>query len=456
MAGPVPYAGSAEHQRSKKKKKKGSFLGSGGLFGGIANSGGGFLSQTPKQHAGSLAELIEKQAASQKRQAEAAAMANGGGVGDPYQNLQDQLFAAINGVQVAPTPLAELTKMAQQQVGAQFDPQIHALMAQMGVHENRAEKSQKTARDMYGGLSKDYLAELPALTQQFKSEDNATDARYNQAQGQMNDEYQKQAAQQNAVLKQLGISAAQGDSSQQARDDQAYFQGQMETDQQQARNALDEQQMAAQTYQRNMGDSAKMAGENTAQDIRGQLDDYLTQADSQVNSLQGQRSSAVAALISQMQSQDAQNAQTQSQNQVDNLMKMFNFQLAAQKASDSAAAKSSDTSSSPFGGGGISLTTGLEGASNYLANQYPDQPILAKNLMTQLNDVLSNKNVVQGKYVLDPGDPAMGKSPKYSDVGQEYMMDLLRREFEKEGNRYSSGDINSTMNALLAYLGKLR
>jgi hypothetical protein len=50
----------------------------------------------------------------------------------------------------------------------------------------------------------------------------------------------------------------------------------------------------------------------------------------------------------------------------------------------------------------------------------------------------------------------MGKAPKYSDVGQEYMMDLLRREFEKEQGRYGTGDINATMAALQAYLGKLR
>ena len=102
------------------------------------------------------------------------------------------------------------------------------------------------------------------------------------------------------------------------------------------------------------------------------------------------------------------------------------------------------------------MTSGIPGAQNYLASQYPDQPILAKNLMQQLNDVLSNKDVVNGKYQLTPGDPSMGKSPTYSDVGQQYMEDLLRSQFSKQNGRYSTGDINSTMAALEAYLGKLR
>jgi hypothetical protein len=167
--------------------------------------------------------------------------------------------------------------------------------------------------------------------------------------------------------------------------------------------------------------------------------------------LTGQRSGAIEALLSQMQQQDAQRVQTQSQQEFDNMMKLFNFQLSAQKEMGN-----TDANLQPKFGAEGTITSGRTGASNYLASQYPDQPILASNLMQQLNDVLANKEVTQGKFVLDPGDPAMGKAPKYSDVGQQYMEDLLRREFEKEGNRYGTGDINNTMDALLAYLGKLR
>jgi hypothetical protein len=105
-------------------------------------------------------------------------------------------------------------------------------------------------------------------------------------------------------------------------------------------------------------------------------------------------------------------------------------------------------------------TSGLPGAQNFLAQAYPDSPVLAGHLMDQLNDVLANKQVTQGKFILDPGDPQSGIAPKYSDVGQEMMMDLLRREIEKENQatpgRYGDADINNAIKALQYYLGKVR
>jgi hypothetical protein len=406
----------------------------------------------PGKQAGGLAEMIEKQAASQKRQAETKAMKNNPNLfQDPFQALQDQLFGAMNGIGVETTPLEQLRQMATQQVSAQYDPMISALKSEMGSKKKRGASSAKEARAMYGAMSQDFLSQLPALTEQFAAEDAATNQRYDQAQGQMEGEYDKQASDQDAVLKQLGVQAASQDASQQSKDDQAYFQNQMEMDQQQTMNAQDEQQLAAQSYQRDLGNNATMAGENTAQDIMGQLEEYLTQAGSQMTGLKGQRTSAIEALLGQMQAQDSQRAEDTRQKEIDNLMQMFNFQLSATKAGQSAANKASSGADGLFKG-----TSGLSGASNYLAQQYPDQPILAGNLMEQLNDVLANKDVVRGKFQLDPGDPSMGQAPKYSDVGQEKMIDILRREFTKEGDRYSNGDINNTVNALLAYMGKLR
>lgn len=436
------------HKKGKKQNKY-------GIFGGIAtNSGPAFNVGRPASEASMLAEAIEKQAANQKAQAMQNALASGMGPTDPFTALQQQLFGAANSIQVPSTPLETLRQMANQQVAAQYDPQIHALQSEMDLHANRGEKSQKKAREMYGALAQDYMSQLPQLTQQFAAEDADTNARYDKAQQQMDAEYQQQAADQDAVLKRLGVQAASQGASQQSKDDQAYFQNQSELDQQNALSALQQQQEAQSDYTRNLGNTSKMAGENVAQDIRSQLEDYLTQAGAQKTSLEGQKGAAAAALLSQMQQQDAQRVQQQSQDQFNNMMKLFNFQLSAQKASQSAANKATGGFGSGTGLSGI--TSGLQGATNYLASQYPDQPILASHLMQQLNDVLSNKNVVNGKFVLDPGDPSMGKSPKYSDVGQEYMMDLLRHQFEQQNGQYSTGDINSTMNALLAYLGKLR
>lgn len=436
------------------KKKKASKKKSGGsgwnMFDGVANPMAEMLN--PNRRASSMAEIIEKQAAAQKRQAEERALSNGAAFGNPFQMLQDQLFGAVNNINIAPTPLEQLRKMAEQQVAAQFDPMISALDQEMGTRTNRANRSQKSAREMYGSLSKDYLAQLPEMTQQFAAEDAETNQRYDQAQQQMGAEYQKNAGQQDALLKQLGIQAAAPDASQQMQEDQSYFQNQAELDQQSAISALDQQQNAQRDYQQNLGSNARMAGENLASDIGQQLEDYLGQASSQMTQLRGQRGGALAALLSQLQQQDSERVSNQRQQEFDNMMKLFNFQL---QSTNSMMDNMPQQGQTGFGAEGT-LTTGTPGARNYLASVYPDQPIMAGNLNDLLTNVLQDKNVVNGKFVLDPGDPAMGKSPKYSDVGQEYMMDLLRKQFDREGDRYGKNDINATMDALLAYLGKLR
>ncbi|WP_190221178.1 hypothetical protein [Streptomyces griseosporeus] len=421
----------------KKKKKK-------------ASGSGGSLMSLAGPDPDIIAENLERQAATQKNVA--AMKSTLTPAPSPYEMLQSQLFDAVNNINVAPTPLEQLRQMAMQQVAAQFDPQINALSRDVEIHGKRAASSAREARGMYGALAKDYLSQLPELTQQFAAEDKATDARYDQAQQQMTQQYQKQAADQEAVLRRLGIEAALPDTSQQARDDQSYFQNQMEMDQQSARNALDQQQIAQSDYTRNLGNNARMAGENTAEDFKRQFQDYAQQAGGQIATLQGQKGSAVEALLAQMQQQDAQRVSQQRQQEFDNMMKLFNFQLSATNAAQRNAAESNVQN--PFDP--TRMTTGLAGAQNYLAQAYPGQETLASNLMNQINDVLANPDVKNGKFILEPGDPAMGKAPKYADMTQEKMMELLRHEFEKEGDRYTTGDINATMNALLAYLGKTR
>lgn len=396
--------------------------------------------------AGSLAEALEKQANAQKKQAIAKSGANA--AADPISSMMNDFMQQYNSINVPQTPIEQLRKMAESQVGAQFDPMMELLKQQMSQHQTTGKRSMGEARDMYNALSSDFLGQIPQLTQQFAAEDKETNSRYDTAQSQLAQQYGDQSKQQDAVLKQLGIAAAAPDAAAQANTDQKYFQGQMETDQQASLNALNEQQLAAQNYQQNLGDTTRVAGENTAQDIRQQLADYMDQAQTQMGGLQSQRGAALAQLLQQMQGQDADNAAKQEQQQFDNLLAMSRFQLDAAKAQGKASG-----ANDLFKG-----TTGLSGAQNFLGQQYPDSPIMASNLMTQLNDVLKNKDVTNGKYQLTPGDETHG--PTYSDVGQEYMMKLLRGEIDKENQaqpgRYGTGDINNAINALLAYMGKLR
>lgn len=432
---------SGQKKMVEKNKKKAS--------GKASSDGKGLLNSTyfpDSTDPANLAQLLERQANNVQQDSQKSSLTST----DPYTALMNQIMGQYNSINVASTPYDQLKSIAEQQVGAQFDPMIALLQQQMTQHSNTAQSSANKAREMYNALGNDFLGQLPELTQQFAAEDKETNSRYDNAQKQLQQQYQSQQDQQNAVLQQLGIQAAAPDASKQAQDDQSYLQGQMEGDQQSAVNALKQQQLAQQNYTQNLGDTTKVAGENAAQDIRQQLSDYLNQAGTQMQGLQSQRGAALSSLLQQMQSQDADRVQKEEQQQFQNLMSLANFQL------DTAKAAGSDANASQLFKG----TTGLSGAQNFLAQQYPNSPVLASNLMEDLQNVLSNKDVVNGKYQLTPADPSTGKAATYSDVGQEYMVDLLRQQIEKENQqvpgRYGTADVNNAINALLAYLGKLR
>jgi hypothetical protein len=428
---------------NKAKAKAAADKVAGGGLGGVFGFLGGLGS--------SIAETIERQANAQKSAAMKANPAAGASV-NPLDRLMQDFNSQYQSINVEPTPIEQLRAMAEQQVGAQFDPMIEMLKQQMGSTTNRAQRGQGEARDMYGALSKDFLSQIPQMTQQFAQQDAETNNRYDSAQQQLQQQYGQQQQQQQALLQKLGIMAAAPDASQRSSEDQAYFQGQMETDQQQQLNAMKQQHMAAQNYQQNLGDTTRVAGENTAQDIGRQLEEYLSSANQQMGGLQAQRGSALSSLLQQMQGQASDRAAKEEQQQFDNLLNMSKFQLDATKAAQQASGSPTDML---FKG-----TSGLSGAQNFLAQQYPESPIKASGIMEMLNNVLANPDVVRGKFELSPGDPALGKSPTYSDVGQEMMMDLLRQQMEQanqqEPGRYASGDINSAINSLLAYMGKLR
>lgn len=434
--------------------------------------------------AGSLAEALERQGAVQRRMSEEN-VTNVFGPGsnqlsqmpvpqqmpqsDPVGDLLKGLFQNYNSINVAPTPLEQLQKMAEQQVGAQFDPVIAALTQQMGQKQKRGKASQSEARQMYGDLATDFLSQLPQITQQFAAEDAATNQRYDNAQQQLQDMYGQQSKAQNAVLQNLGIQAAAPDASAQAKADQQYFQGSMESEQQAALNALQQQELAQSNYQQNLGNTTRVAGENTAQDIGRMLEDYMDTANTQMTGLKGQRGSALSTLLQQLQSQDASRVSNEEQQQFQNMMALSNFQLdAARLNADTEAQrmnmllKQQDMMNQGSGGQDqlFKGTSANSGALNFLSQMYPDQPIMASNLMTQINDVLANEDVVKGKYVLNPGDPALGKGPTYADVDQNYINNLLRREFEQENmqnpGRYSPADVANAIDALMAFMGKLR
>lgn len=374
--------------------------------------------------------------------------------GNPL-SIAEQLQQQLNGIQTHTTPLEELQRQANAQVSAQYDPQINQLLRDMGSTKSRATENEAQAKDMYNSLAQDFVNQLPGMQQQMKNQQNDVANQYASSQANLQQQYDQQKNQQQAVLQQLGIQAAAPDSMNQMNTDQAYFNQQNDLSKNQALDQLMAQSSADQNYTRDIANSSRLAGTNAANDIASQLESYLQNAQGQVSDLKGAKANAIAGLVSQLQQQDAQNAQTSYNDQFDQLMALNNFQrdLTNDKSQNqldqfNLALKQlqlqneMNGNNSPFKG-----TSGMSGMSNYLSQQYPNNPSEASALSSLVASVLSNPDVELGRRQTGFGTD--------TGITNEYLIQLLRNQAEKQGIT-NPADINNAIDALLAYKGQLK
>lgn len=401
--------------------------------------------------AGSLADAIRRQANTQAKIADDKVSANrtGAVTVDPFQQLLQQ----IQSINVAPTDYNTLLQQATGTVGSQFNPLIEQLKAEIASTEQRGKRNQGQAREMYGDLATDIAAEIPAITQQMQQAQQATDAQYNQTQEQLQGQFNQQAGQQEAIMKRLGIQAALPEASQQARDDQAYFQQQSQVDEQAAKQLLQHMGQADTSYARQSADNTRLAGNNVAADIGAQLEQYLQTAGGKMSGLIAGRESGIQGMLAQLQQQDAQRMQQGEQQEYDRLMDMFNLQLKMQEMAN----KENDVD--PLFKG----TNGPSGMANYLSGVYgQDDAFTMSEITKAVNDVMSSPSAIAGEY--DTGEKDMYGQPVKNKVNDRYLIDLLRRRMNEGdlddktpvmgGTQYSEFDINNAIEAMLAMMGK--
>lgn len=404
--------------------------------------------------ANSLADAIRRQAAAQAQGAEKAKQKKAGITSPP--NPLDQLMKQIQGISAEATPFDVLMRQASGTAGAQFDPLIEQLKGEMARTEKRGKSNQGEARAMYNALSQDIASEMPQITQQMAAASQETEDRYNQTQEQLKGQYDQQAQQQAELYKKLGIQAATPQATQQATEDQAYFQQQSQTDEDAALTLLNQMKNSDVSYNRQSADNTRLAGVNVASDIGAQLEEYMQSAGSKMTGLQSGRESAIQGMLAQLQQQDSQRMQQQENTEYDRLMDMFNLQLKMQEIQG----KNSRTSAQDqlFKG-----TNGPSGASNYLSEVYGSgDSFSSKSIMEALNDVMASPEAVAGKYQSDELKDAYG-NPMTLDVTPEYLQDMLRQRMtEGDPNSplsnptFGTADVNNAINALLAYMGKLK
>lgn len=386
-----------------------------------------------------IADAVQKQATTQKKQALGVAQAV-----DPYQELMNQLYAQLNGISSNQyiSPLEQLRQQANSSVSAQYDPQIAALGAEINRTSKRGKHNQGEARAMYNALSKDISSQLPGITHMMDSEQQGIAKMYQGAQGDIQKGYDTSQAQQEAMMKQLGIQAAMPDANKEAATDEQYFKNMAGQDSRQIQGALEQIQAGAEQYNQQSATGASLAGSNAVQDLKTQLEDYLQEAGGQLSALNSGKQASIAAALSQLQAADQQRAEQMAQAAQNQIMSLANFQLDAKTK----LGKLNQENESPFKG-----TTGLSGAANFLAEKYPDQPTRASALSSLLGTVLSSPELQAGKQSLE--DPTTHQKTQV-EITPEYVMQKIREA--GEGQNFSQADLNNVMDAYLATIGKLR
>lgn len=404
-----------------------------------------------------LADAIRQQAenvarnAKQSNKGGKSSLVDTGTVADPLQQLMQQ----IQSINIAPTPYETLLQQAQGNAGAQYDPLIQQLQAEMNRTTRRGEANQAEARNMYNALATDIAAEMPQITNQMAQASRETQQRYDQTQQALQGEYDEQAAQQAALYRKLGIQAAAPEASQQAMDDQAYFQQQSQSDEAAAMQLLNQMKNSDVSYNRQSADNTRLAGQNVAADIGAQLEDYLQTAGGKLSGLRAGKESAIQGMLAQLQQQDAERVAQQEETEYDRLMDLFNLQLKMQEMQADQASNSADQL---FKG-----VNGPVGAGNFLGTMYGGESETATGLMDIINSVMEDPAVLAGKY--DTGQVDQYGKPITNKVTDAYLQKLLKDKIQANqpsalqfglAPQYDSADINNAIAALMAYQGKLK
>lgn len=415
--------------------------------------------------AGNLADAIRKQAAAQRQRDPAEVLKRASSkiadraraaAGLPTSNDPlGQLLDQIQNINVGGTPFDLIKQQAYGSVGAQYDPLIEQLKAEIEGTKSRAAKNQSTVKQMYSDEAQDIAAQLPEITNQMAAASKEAQGQYDQTQQVLQQEYAKNAEAQNALYKQLGIQAAAPEASQQAMEDQAYFQQQSQSDEAAALQSLREMTQSDKAYNQQTSNNTRLAGINAATDIGSQLEQYLQGANAKLGGYEAGKESAIQAAIAQLQQEDQQRVAQAEQQEYDRLMDMFNLQLKMQQMQQSSTGSGTGGLSSLFKG-----TNGPPGASNLLGEMYGGDTFSSNSIMNEINELMANPNVIAGRY--DSGQKDMYGKPIMNKVNDAYLRQQLLEQMQGGGDgplsstQYTPADINAAIMALMAYQGKLR
>lgn len=247
------------------------------------------------------------------------------------QQLQELMIQGPNGPSTQPMQLPtfdpnRFKKQAETAVNSEFDPIIQQLMAQQGQTKTRAGQNRAALGSMYGQAVQDINAGAAQTQKGYDQSEASSKQLYTDERNRIAASYAADAAAQRAQAKKLGIESLGGGTEDAiaAQNADKNFADQLNSQQMQSSQAAyGQQEQGAAQYDKSIAQATQAEGIGAQGDIMKQLEDYLSQSNSDIAQTRSQAAGSVTDLMQQLANsafqRDSQNAQFQYQQQRDQI-----------------------------------------------------------------------------------------------------------------------------------------
>lgn len=212
----------------------------------------------------------------------------------------------------------ELEAQARAQVAAQYNPIIQGLIQQRGATRRRGERGQRQVGRMFGALSRNLKGEIPDIQEFYEEEERDFNRGRRRLDRSIDQGYDEIQADQEALLKRLGIEAAAPDVFDDQMADEGFFQELSKEEAQTGREMLGEQRRGDVGFTRRGSQIARMEGRSRQADIANQIMEAMAAYDQQIGSQRAAKSAAYTSALGELQQQMQQDAMQRAQQEFEN------------------------------------------------------------------------------------------------------------------------------------------
>lgn len=287
-----------------------------------------------------------------------------------------------------------LMKQAIAAASAQYDPIIANLRGAESLAQTRANRNKTALGEMFSQLSDSLQGDIPAVQQNYAQTKQNTQQAYNDLNQKIGATYQQAQADQEAMLKRLGIEAAAPDIMAKQAADKTFFENSANQEAQTAQTALDTEQRGNTEYTRRGSEIARTEGTQRQADLMSQLQDLLSQYDTQIGANEAAKAQAIQAGLGQLTQQAQERATTNAQRDFNNYLSTI--QLGRQLREDDLKqllAGQVKKTQSPADVAGRALTLGLNQGD-------------AQNIQNAFNNAIASDPVILSGLDASSGSPA--------------------------------------------------